>query len=387
MKPTVFFSHSSKDKEPILILRNLLDKKTGGSLDIFMSSDGQSVPFGSNWIHKLEEKLNDAKIMFVFVTDNSVKSGWTYFEAGYAYSKEIKVVPIGIGIDIETIGGPLGLLQGFNLLSYDSMNNIISIINQTFEFHFEESYTESDFSEVMNSFPQLDKYAISVEDVVKYAAFELKSKYKRNESVIEYNIDEYFHKIVTYLNDNKIEFSTDNHRENREVTVIVARGITINYYHKREKDPESFVDQGDEAKISFQVSPFNFENCFSLLVELMKLREGNHNRYIKMVFQDNITCVTAKEDISAILSNYPDEFSLDAGRKDSYICNELGISFQLFEYNGSSQYSPFKAIYINYNCTQIDAICVLRLLNRLFEIKLIKYGNIPAFDGSYTLRN
>lgn len=47
---------------------------------------------------KVEEGLQVAKIMFVFVTENSISSGWIYFEAGYAYSNGIQVIPVGIGL-------------------------------------------------------------------------------------------------------------------------------------------------------------------------------------------------------------------------------------------------------------------------------------------------
>lgn len=39
-KPTIFFSHSSKDKENLLVLKKLVEEKTGGTLEIFMSSNG-----------------------------------------------------------------------------------------------------------------------------------------------------------------------------------------------------------------------------------------------------------------------------------------------------------------------------------------------------------
>ena len=95
MKETLFFSHSSKDKDAINYLKDLVSKKTGNTFNIFLSSDGESIPFGSNWVHKIEQGLVDSKIMFVFVTPNSIKSSWIYFESGYAYSKDIKVIPIG----------------------------------------------------------------------------------------------------------------------------------------------------------------------------------------------------------------------------------------------------------------------------------------------------
>ena len=74
-KPTIFFSHSSKDKDVISAIKNKVVQYTGNTIEIFQSSDGESIPFGTNWIHKVEEGLENAKIMFVFVTENSISSG------------------------------------------------------------------------------------------------------------------------------------------------------------------------------------------------------------------------------------------------------------------------------------------------------------------------
>lgn len=45
-KPTIFFSHSSLDSSAILPIKNRITAITANVLDIFMSSDGQSIPFG-----------------------------------------------------------------------------------------------------------------------------------------------------------------------------------------------------------------------------------------------------------------------------------------------------------------------------------------------------
>src|SRR5437870_780864 len=132
-KDIIFFSHSTRDKKILGILKDMLFEKFGGSVEIFLSSDGQSIPLGRNWVHSVEQALNDCKIMFVFLTSNSIKSQWTYFEAGYVYSKKIKVIPIGMfDIDLNKVPPPLGLLQGFNIISFESLNNIIKIVNEEF---------------------------------------------------------------------------------------------------------------------------------------------------------------------------------------------------------------------------------------------------------------
>ena len=188
-KPTIFFSHSSKDKEAILKIKNKLDMATGGVLDIFMSSDGQSIPFGTNWIHKIEEGLQSAKIMFVFVTEVSVASGWIYFEAGFAYSKGIQVVPVGIGIDIGTLKAPLNLLQGFNITSEDSLNNFITIINRTFDYRFQEAFDKNDYLDVMNLSTLSRNNVVKFERIVRQAECSIYSNQTSNGEKKEYDLE------------------------------------------------------------------------------------------------------------------------------------------------------------------------------------------------------
>src|SRR5256885_13544201 len=75
-KPIVFLSHASKDKEQLGKLKALVDQKTSGVVEFFLSSDGQSIPFGRNWVARVSEALDKAKLMFVFLSPLSVNSGW-----------------------------------------------------------------------------------------------------------------------------------------------------------------------------------------------------------------------------------------------------------------------------------------------------------------------
>jgi TIR domain-containing protein len=148
-KPTVFFSHSSLDQRPLARLKDLFLSKTGGSIDVFLSSDGQSIPFGRNWVHSVEQALEQAKLMLVFVTPASIRSNWLYFESGYAYSKGLRVVPVGIfGADLAAIPPPLSLLQGFNVASEAGMGNIIAVANEVFGHKHAEHFTIEEYLSV-----------------------------------------------------------------------------------------------------------------------------------------------------------------------------------------------------------------------------------------------
>lgn len=171
-KPTIFFSHSSHDRKLLATLKELFRSKTGKAIDVFVSSDGQSIPVGRNWVHSVERGLDTAGLMVVFVTPTSIHSNWLYFESGYAYAKGKRVVPVGLlGVDLSTLKPPLSLLQGFNVTSEAGLNNIIAIVNQEFQHEHGESFTAEEFhnltaaSGVRND-AQLGEHALALDKIV-----------------------------------------------------------------------------------------------------------------------------------------------------------------------------------------------------------------------------
>ena len=148
-KPVIFFSHSSRDKVALKKLKEKFDELTGGTIDVFLSSDGQSIRLGSNWVSSIEDALKAAKIMFVFVSPHSLNTPWLYFETGHAYSKGISVVPVGLfGVDIGKLSPPINLLQGFNLADTESMNNIIAKVNEVFGTRHKLAFNIGDYRDV-----------------------------------------------------------------------------------------------------------------------------------------------------------------------------------------------------------------------------------------------
>lgn len=150
--PIVFLSHSSKDKKALTAFKTLLDQKTGGAINFFLASDGQSIRLGRNWVHSIEEALNKAELAFVFLSANSIESDWVLFEVGHMYSKGIDVVPVALpGIDLGQIPPPIGLLQGFNMHSAEQMNNVIEKLNEQFEPKHEATFSDSDFCRIFGA--------------------------------------------------------------------------------------------------------------------------------------------------------------------------------------------------------------------------------------------
>ncbi len=369
-KPVIFFSHSSKDRDIILPLKDKLGRITSGTVDIFMSSDGQSIPFGSNWIHKVEEGLKESKIMFVFVTETSLSSGWIYFEAGFAYSKGIQVVPVGIGINIGSLKPPLNLLQGFNITSGESLNNFVSIINSVFSCSFPESFVEDDFYAIQKTIEGDTGGISTIRDFMSGAFFDMVPKYTESDgSEVEHDIDSIYEKIVEYLDRNRIPYSKQT-LQNSDIS-ITFEGIKLKYHRKTDDPSKSFnLSNLNNSFIRFRISLYNFEKSFELLKKIVSI-SGYMSRYIKFLFGANNDCIVTEEDISSIISGNTD-LQIDRDKPLSFTFAPSDLKAVIGTEQKDNTVVPDKRNYISIvykEETQIENIVVL--INRLHDIGII----------------
>ncbi len=370
-KPTLFFSHSSKDKDVILSIKNKLNSATGGVMDIFMSSDGQSIPFGTNWIHKIEEGLQVAKIMFVFVTENSISSGWIYFEAGYAYSKGIQVIPVGIGVDIGSLKAPLNLLQGFNISSEDSLNNFITIINRTFDYHFSNIFEHNDYLEVIKNLSSEAFNTIIFENIVEKAECIIYGEQTIDGKKVKYDIDKFFNDIIKYLDDNQISFSKADKYYNERTVCVVASGVKI-VYRKEIQSTSANRNTYDEcARITFYVSPHNFLKAFTLLKHLLQLFEEKETSYIRLHLKEDYNYTITAEDGSSIITNCA-EFNLDKSHIGGYVCDSLGLKFYIFDMNEHERnQKPDYVASVVFDRIDVKTENIIALVDKLYNIGFI----------------
>lgn len=335
-KPTIFFSHSSKDKDLVLAIKNKVDGVTGGTTEIFMSSDGQSIPFGTNWVHRIEEGLKQAKIMFVFMTDNSLSSGWIHFETGFAYSKGIKVIPIGIGVDIGSLSAPMNLLQGFNIVSEDGLNNIIDVIDKTFGYAFECSFTHTDYSEIIKHSSSGLRINNLFESIVDTMDYDIYGKSLIAGKTVERDIDRYFKDIVNYLDQNGIHYSREDGYQDARNTCIVTSGLKIVYRRSTSESRTNPTIHETCAMMNFSLSPHNFDRTFLLYKSLIQLFKEDKRCYLRVYLKDDYSYTVSVEDGSALLLDYPD-FCMDSSFVSGYENTDLGIKFYIFKNDGSTR--------------------------------------------------
>lgn len=355
-KPIIFISHSSKDERMVRKLKELLTKKVGNTIDIFVSSDGQSIPLGRNWVYEIEQALTNSKIVFVLLSTNSVRSNWTYFEAGYAYSKDIKVIPVGVqGIDLSQIQPPMSLLQGFNINSLESLNNLISILNKEFDYSLEASFNQEEYANIFGiretKTPNLlGEHASLVNEIG---------------AEVLTNIDKPIEEIGNYFKSSKLEYKSDEN-------LFDTYGMSI---------------IKSEKTLYIKLDPDLVDLTMPLLGEVFKIIQGGDVQYYPLTidFTASVGCIQEKHKRSAKLYNteikildnsmfiYSD-IGFDVSRKVYYSQPQyavVGTTYQAGQMGVSGwEYGPV-SMEIKYFGKNLAQIPIHNLLTRLFDLGIL----------------
>ncbi|WP_219702120.1 toll/interleukin-1 receptor domain-containing protein [Marinomonas lutimaris] len=355
-KPTVFFSHSSVDKDYISALQNGVSKRTSGTINIFQSSDGESIPFGNNWIHKTEENLHKAKLMFVFVSPESLSSSWIYFETGFAYAKNVKVIPIGIkGVDIGSLRPPLNLLQGFNLVSEESLNNFISILNKEFKYDFPMSFSKEDFDSLLELDFDILFESNKYFEQIDYLEFDFPPFFGGDDQknlIREDFIDFFGMKLKT----DGIDSSFNGKNE------LYAHGLMA-YKDIRKSSRSVFVIKVDPYMIK------KYEDTISNVFKDM-YEENPKKCWFSVVFKNSISLETTDFKASSKLSKVEIKISEISGRYFDF----SGMVFTLTSRDDSYIYSgaaPLENLRIVYNMNEFNVDNFVSLLKILNKTKVI----------------
>ncbi len=111
-KALVFISHITTEKEIAIALKVLVEQAFLGMVDVFVSSDPNSIPMGGRWLDSITDGLKRCDIEIVLASPESVTRRWINFEAGAAWIRDIPVVPLcHSGMTPSALPAPLSSLN------------------------------------------------------------------------------------------------------------------------------------------------------------------------------------------------------------------------------------------------------------------------------------
>src|ERR1700722_15407363 len=94
MKKRLFISHISEERSIAEQLKTALVRDFLGLLDVFVSSDTESIAAGAEWLRSIEKALHDCAVFVVLCSPESVRRPWINFEAGAAWMRDIPLIPV-----------------------------------------------------------------------------------------------------------------------------------------------------------------------------------------------------------------------------------------------------------------------------------------------------
>ncbi|UNK26350.1 toll/interleukin-1 receptor domain-containing protein [Serratia plymuthica] len=81
-KELIFLSHIHEEKEAALLIKSAIEDEFSGFVDVFVSSDGVSIPVGSNLLERIEKGLINCSAAIYLISPESIKKSWISFELG-----------------------------------------------------------------------------------------------------------------------------------------------------------------------------------------------------------------------------------------------------------------------------------------------------------------
>jgi hypothetical protein len=133
-KYCIFISHINEDKHIAISLKRLLQSAFGEKIEVFVSSDLESVPLGSQWFSEIADGLRNCHIAIVLCSPVSITRPWINFEAGAAFVSDKPVIPLCYnGLDREKLPVPLSFLQAGNANDEPTLMRLIDQIAKKIE--------------------------------------------------------------------------------------------------------------------------------------------------------------------------------------------------------------------------------------------------------------
>src|SRR5690348_9372698 len=118
MAKTIFLSHIHGERDLAILIKNTIEEEFSGFVDVFVSSDGVSIPAGSNFLSRIEDGLINCCAAIFLLSPHSVNRNWINFELGSVWirnklsSVEIPAIPVcHSGMSLNDMPQPINNLN------------------------------------------------------------------------------------------------------------------------------------------------------------------------------------------------------------------------------------------------------------------------------------
>lgn len=133
----LFLSHIHEEGALAFLFKEAIESEFGGFVDVFVSSDGTSIPAGANFLRRIEDGLVNCIGALYLISPMSVKRPWISFELGAVWvrntaslragQKEIPAIPIcHSGMTLGGLPAPINNLNAIQASAEEQLRRAFS---------------------------------------------------------------------------------------------------------------------------------------------------------------------------------------------------------------------------------------------------------------------
>jgi TIR domain len=125
MSEPAFISHVSEEAEVAIHLKNVLQDDFLRLLKVFVSSDGESISTGKDWLQSIDAALRQSKLVMILCSPTSIRRPWIFFEAGAAWIQQIPLIPLcHAGLTPSDLPMPLSTRMAVSLAHAEGLRRL-----------------------------------------------------------------------------------------------------------------------------------------------------------------------------------------------------------------------------------------------------------------------
>jgi hypothetical protein len=125
MAERTFISHISEDARVAARLKSAITRDFLGLVDVFVSSDTESIAAGEDWLTSIDDALRQCTVFMIICSPASITRPWINFEAGAAWMRNIPLIPMCYGgLAPRDLPMPLSIRQGLSIDSADGLRRL-----------------------------------------------------------------------------------------------------------------------------------------------------------------------------------------------------------------------------------------------------------------------
>ncbi len=148
----IFISHAAVDSEIAISLKESISG-VFSNVEIFVSSDPESLTAGDPWVQKILDALESASLIIAIVTERGLSRKWVWFESGRAWFSGIKLFPCCLGkVRKSKLEPPFSLIQALNIDMPGDLRILFDQLSQILA----QAISELDFNELSQELTRLD---------------------------------------------------------------------------------------------------------------------------------------------------------------------------------------------------------------------------------------